>query len=205
MRPRPPFGLTDTIASAFAPAPEVLEWALATFIAEDATLLNEEHAHLRSARLGFLWTNVGNARGMHRVVGQCEFQPPNAIGKWQRARAEVQIEDWFGHVPDFLITLDATYAQECDDASFCSLVEHELYHAGQAKDLFGAPKFTKYGRPVFAMRGHDVEEFVGIVRRYGVGSAAGETSALVAAAKRAPEITEANVRHACGTCLKLAA
>jgi hypothetical protein len=56
-------------------------------------------------------------------------------------------------------------------------------------DEFGCPKFNRQtGLPVFGMIGHDVEEFVGIVRRYGAGSAAGRTRDLVAAAKKKPEI-----------------
>jgi hypothetical protein len=194
--------MSEAGGPAFVPSDELRTWARATFIVEDAALLNEDHAHLGAADVCFLWTSVANSRGMNSIVGQAEFQPPAAIGKWQRARAEQQLTEWFGDLPDFLITLDASYASQCSDAEFCSLVEHELYHCGQAKDEFGAPKFTKYGRPVFAMRGHDVEEFVGIVRRYGVGAAAGQTFALVEAAKRAPEIEGASIRQACGTCLK---
>jgi hypothetical protein len=121
---------------------------------------------------------------MHRIVGQAEPGVRRGMGAWAKSRAELQLRQWFGSIPDFLITIDATYAASCGDVEFCSFVEHQLYHCGQERDLFGAPKFTKYGRPVFAMRGHDVEEFVGIVRRYGVGAAAGY------------------VREACGTCLK---
>jgi len=185
----------------FAPAPDLLEWARATFIEDEASLLNEDHAHLRAADIGFLWTNVPNSRNQNRIVGQAELGTPRAMGKWAKARAESQVETWFGSVPDFLITIDARYASECADAEFCSLIEHELYHCGQERNEFGLPKFTKWGRPVFAMRGHDVEEFVGIVRRYGVGAAAGQTLALVEAARRRPEIASVDISQACGTCL----
>jgi hypothetical protein len=189
----------------FAPAPELASWATDTFIDEDASLLNEEHAHLRHASLGFMWTTVGNARAGHRIVGQCEIMPPAVMGKWARARAIQQIEEWFGALPDFLITLDAHYAAQCDDAEFCSLVEHEMLHAGQELDMFGAPKFRKSGKPAFAIRGHDVEEFVSIVRRYGAGAAAGATRALVEAARQRPEIGGVQISQACGTCRLLRA
>lgn len=205
-RPMPPADLFERFgAASFDPAPDIAEWARDTFIDDDATLHNEEHAHLRFATLGFLWTNVPNARGGHRLVGQCEIMPPMAMGKWQKARAEQQIEGWFGAVPDFLITLDASYAAQCDDAEFCSLVEHEMLHAGQGRDAFGAPKFRKSGQPAFAIRGHDVEEFVSIVRRYGVGAAAGATRALVEAAKQKPEVGSVQISQACGTCRLLRA
>ena len=130
---------------------------------------------------------------------------PRFMGaKWSKARQEQQITEWFGEMPDFLITLDANYAAQCDDVTFCAVVEHELYHCGQALNEFGAPKFNQTtGLPVYAIKGHDVEEFVGVVRRYGVGAAAGQTRALVEAANSAPEIGKAKVSGACGSCKAL--
>lgn len=205
-RPMPPAEMVDGSAGApdFAPAPDLATWASETFIDEDAPLLNEEHTHLRHANVGFVWTTVGNSRAGHRIVGQCEQMPPAVMGKWARARAVFQIEQWFGYLPDFMITLDASYAAQCDDTEFCSLVEHELLHAGQEQTPFG-PKFRKSGKPAFAMRGHDVEEFVSIVRRYGAGAAAGATRELVEAAKHQPEIGAARISQACGTCRLLRA
>ncbi|MQU78407.1 hypothetical protein FB009_109180 [Sinorhizobium medicae] len=111
----------------------------------------------------------------------------------------MQIKQWFGFVPDFIITLDAEYCRHCGDAEFMALVEHELYHAAQDTDAFGAPKFSRStGRPVFTIRGHDVEEFVGVVRRYGADAAG--VRALVDAANGPPEIAKAQISHACGTC-----
>jgi hypothetical protein len=204
-RPAPPAEILEFGGPSFIPAPELETWARDSFIEDGAPIWNEEHAHLQHARIGFLWTAVSNARGGHRIVGQCELMPPMAMGKWQRARAEQQVEAWFGVVPDFLVTLDAHYASHCDDAEFCSLVEHEMLHAGQERDPFGAPRFLKSGKPKFAVRGHDVEEFVSIVRRYGVGAAAGATRALVEAASRKPEVGAVQISQACGTCRLLRA
>ncbi|MFT0533259.1 putative metallopeptidase [Castellaniella hirudinis] len=69
------------------------------------------------------------------------------VDGWQTARQEQQLIEWFGHVPDFLITLAADYCAQCSDAEFC------------------APKFTKDGMPRLALRGHDVEKFIGAVMR----------------------------------------
>ena len=88
---------------------------------------------------------------------------------------------------------------------WCALVEHELYHIGQRDDGFGAPAFTKDGMPKLGIRGHDVEEFVGIVRRYGAGGGASDTAKLVDAARRAPEVGHADIARACGTCILRAA
>jgi hypothetical protein len=204
-RPYPPAELFDPMAPAtFVPDDGLTAWLLETFVAEDAELLNEDHAHLRFATIGALWTNVGNSRQKRRIVGQCELGQPRATqGKWAKARAEQQILGWFGDVPDFILTLDASYAANCTDAEFCALTEHELYHAGQDLDGFGQPKFTKEGRPMFAMKGHDIEQFVGVVRRYGAQAAG--VSALVEAAKGRPEVASASISGACGTCLLRAA
>lgn len=186
----------------FVPAPNLLDWIITTFIDEHGDLANPDHAHLSQAQIGVLWTNADNSRQMRQVVGQAEIMPPMAMGKWQRARVIQQIEEWFGAMPDFLLTFSAPAVEGLDDASFCALVEHELYHCAQARDIYGMPKFNKEGRPVFALRGHDVEEFVGVVARYGA-SAAG-VSAMVQAASLRPSVAVADIAGACGNCLKAA-
>ncbi|WP_426289054.1 putative metallopeptidase [Ensifer adhaerens] len=201
MRPRPPSSMFDDITSpAFSPAEDMRDWVEATFIDPASPVHNPDHAHLAHADIGYLWTTVGNSKKGRRVIGQCETgSPQGTMGKWSRARAEMQVKQWFGHLPDFIITLDADYCRECGDAEFMALVEHELYHAAQDVDAFGAPKFSKStGRPVFVIRGHDVEEFVGVVRRYGADAAG--VRAMVDAANRKPEIARVQIAHACGTC-----
>lgn len=189
----------DNMAGAmFVPAHDLILWAYETFIGADGELVNEDHAHLRFAAIGMLWTNVGNARQGRRILGQAEPGTPRAMGKWAKARAELQVLQWFPAIPDFIITLDAGYAATCDDDSFCALVEHELYHCGQERDEFGNPKFRNTGAPAFGMRGHDVEEFVGVVRRYGA-DAAGVTD-LITAASSPPQVARTRIAHACGTC-----
>lgn len=88
---------------------------------------------------------------------------------------------------------------QAGDAEFCALVEHELYHCGQERDAFGAPKFRQSGLPAFTMRGHDVEEFVGVVRRYGADASG--VRDLVEAASHEPTIARASIAQACGTCM----
>lgn len=85
-----------------------------------------------------------------------------------------------------------------------ALVEHELYHAARHVDAFGAPKFSRsIGRPMFFVCGHDVDEFVGFVRRYGADAAG--VRAMVDAANQKPEIARVQIAHACGRCrLKVA-
>lgn len=203
-RPRPPESLFDhTVFDWFVPAPDLVEWLTATFIEDGAELMNGDHAHLRQARLGALWTNCPNARHGRPILATCETGDARAMGKWAKAKAEQQMVEWFGEIPDFILTFSAGYADSCSDAAFCAVVEHELYHAGQERDEFGQPKFTQAGRPKFGIRGHDIEEFSGVVRRYGVIGE--DMRKLVEAAQSRPEISDEQVAQACGTCQGLRA
>lgn len=200
----PPELFADPLNSRFAPAPEVLKWARAEIMGEGGQLYNEEHQHLDMCHVEFLWAPGGFAKQGRTVLGQCE-EVLFRCNAWQKGRQQQQMADWFGGVPQFLITLDARYCLECSDVEFCALVEHELMHIGQLRDEFGSPAFTRDGFPKLFLRGHDVEEFVGIVRRYGVGHPEGALAQLVAAANAAPEVAKINIARACGTCLLKAA
>lgn len=203
-RPMPPAMFAEPMNSRYAPAPDVLKWAQETFLIEGGELHNEDHLHLQYADIEFLWAPGSFAKQGRTVIGQCE-EVTFRCGPWQKGRQEQQMREWFGSVPDYLITLDARYCLECTDAEFCALVEHELYHIGQEKDLFGGPAFTKDGQPKLMIKGHDVEEFVGVVRRYGIGHPEGALAQLVAAANNTPEVAKINIARACGTCLLKAA
>lgn len=200
-RPMPPATLFEPMGSSFTPAADVANWALATFIREDAQLYNADHAHLEFANFSVLWATAGFAKQGRFVLGQCE-EVTFRCGPWQKQRQELQMREWFGFVPGFLITLDASYCSTCSDAEFCALLEHELYHIGHKKDDFGQPAFCQDGTPKLGMRGHDVEEFVGVVRRYG---ASPEVKQLIDAAKTTPEVVNHTIARACGTCLLRAA
>lgn len=204
-RPMPPECLFDIEqGDQFIPAPEIIEWAMETFVMEGSPLHNPEHGHLEMANIGVLWTNVANSKNGRMIVGQCEVGDPMAMGKWAKAKARIQVEQWFGFIPDFILTFDAGYASQCSDIEWCALVEHELLHAAQDRDMYGAPKFSaSTGRPVWAIRGHDVQEFTSIVRRYGADAV--HVREFVDAANQRPEVGHASVAHACGVCLSRAA
>ncbi len=196
---RPAAPLDLDIAGEFRAAPELEAWARAAFIDETGPLVNPAHAHLRSARIGFLWTNVANARAMVAIAATCELGKPQGQGRWAKARSAQQIRAWFGSEPDFIITVSASVWAMCGDIDACALIEHELHHAAQERDEFGMPKFSKTtGRPCFALLDHDVSEFIGVVQRYGaVGRGVAD---LVAAANKGPSIGSASITRACGTC-----
>lgn len=204
-RPMPPIDLGQVVPDgespkALVPAPDIRSWVINTILADDGALHNPDHKHLLNANLCFLWGASSFAKAGRKVLGQAE-QVMFRVGGWQKQRQEQQMIEWFGHVPDFLITLAADYCAQCTDAEFCALLEHELYHIAHELDDFGAPKFTQYGAPKLRIVAHDVEEFIGVVRRYGPSA---DVARLVDAAKAMPEVGRLNISRACGCCLKVA-
>jgi hypothetical protein len=200
-RPGPPADLIESLQSQLQPAPDLSTWIQETILAEDGPLHNPDHAHLIDAGLCFLWASSAFTKKGRTVVGQAE-QVMFRAGGWQKARQEQQMREWFGSVPEFIITLAADYCAQCSGAEFCALVEHELYHLGQLTDEFGAPAFYKDGRPKIGLRGHDVEEFIGVVQRYGASS---QVAKMVEAAKSIPKVSIVSIARSCGTCLLNAA
>lgn len=180
------------------PAEGIGEWVNEQILSDEGNLYNPDHFHLLNADLCFLWASTAFTRKGRTVLGQCEEVAMRA-GGWQKARMEQQMYEWFGRVPQFIITLAADYCAQCNDLEFCALLEHELYHITQATDDFGAPRFNRdTGLPVLKLCGHDVEEFVGVVRRYGASHAVQE---LVDAANNPAEVAHLDVVRACGTCV----
>lgn len=184
----------------YQPAPELLIWALGSIVASSGSIHNPDHVHLADADLAFAWASAGFQKAGRTVLGQAE-QVMFRAGGWQKARQEQQMIEWFGRVPAFLITLSADYCASCNDEEFCALVEHELYHLGQAMDAHGAPAFDKLGRPKLRTVGHDVEEFVGVVARYGPSA---DVRRLVVAASAAPAVPRLHIARACGCCSRMA-
>lgn len=205
-RPLPPPHLfADNLAPlTFAPAPEVLDWLTAEILMDTGSIHNPEHQHLLSTDLRVLWASAPSRRGGRQVIGTAE-EVAFRCSAWQKGRQEQQMREWFGYVPDWLITLDASYCASCSDPEFCALVEHEMCHIAQARDEFGALAFTKEGQPKIKLVGHDVEEFVSVVARYGVGDPNGALAKLAAAARQEPTVSRVSIAGACGTCLLRAA
>jgi hypothetical protein len=202
-RPHPPDDAGEDVPQRFTPDLMFAEWIRGTFVEAPGPLANIDHEHLIDATIGVLWTNCINVTKMRHVLATAEI-PQTMGGAWKRGRAEQQLRDWFEADVDFLLTF---YAPECarlDDRSFCALVEHELYHCAQERDQYGSPKFDRLtGRPIFGIRGHDVEEFTGVVRRYGATSP--DVTAMVRAANQRPQLADSPIEIACGTCARAAA
>ncbi len=197
-RPFPSMRLLESF-DRFEPSSELQDWATRVFLTPGGPLYNPVHSHLVLAIPCFVWTTLPYRKGDQVVAGLAEMLGQKS-SSWPKGRADQQLTDWFGMVPQFLITLHAEIAASMNDVNFCALVEHELYHCGQAVDSFGSPAFTDEGLPRYRLRRHDVEEFVDIVGRYGPGAGAGRTADLVRVGSRPPSVGAASIAQACGSC-----
>lgn len=194
----------------FAAAPGLAAWARAAFLEEDGPFYVDEHAHLAEAWIAWAWAFVpGRTRG-RSIIGETQLAAPRG-STWSRLRDAATIAGWWRAMPDaergadsegpdLLITLYAPWCTAADDGSFGALVDHELCHCGQALDGYGAPRINQTtGRPQYEIRGHDVEEFVGVVRRWGA-RALPDVERMAAAARKRPEFSAAQIAAGCGTC-----
>ncbi|WP_394556232.1 putative metallopeptidase [Acinetobacter baumannii] len=208
IRPFPPQELIDKAdeeeAIRLAPAPDLMNWVIANFLTIGGPLHNPDHDHIaelihdNEEFLAFAWASSACMAKKRMVLGQCEkvmFQQ----GGWKKARQEQQMRDWFGFVPVYLITIDASYCDQATDRDFCALIEHELYHIGVERDEDGDPLISEMtGLPKHYLAGHDVEEFVGVVKRWGADES---VKRLIEVAKQAPFVSDVNISKCCGTCL----
>lgn len=183
MFPKPPKSCLVALDAHFEAADKVRDWAFKTFIKAGGPLCNPDHEHLLEAKILFLWASYSETRNGEAVAGTAECYRPQEK-KWNTGRSAELLRVFNGgEDPDFIVTLWASYVHEASPEAICALVEHELYHCGQAKDKDGEPRFLG-GQPVWKMRGHDVEEFIGVVERYGATNSS--LKAMEAAFSRPP-------------------
>ncbi|RPE30838.1 hypothetical protein EC846_1539 [Acinetobacter sp. BIGb0102] len=209
IRPFPPTELMDKAdeeeAIRLAPAPDLMQWVIDNFLTIGGPLHNPDHDHIAELIhdgeefLAFAWASSACVAKKRMVLGQCEKVMFNQ-GGWRKARQEQQMRDWFGYVPVYLITIDASFCEQASDRDFCALIEHELYHIGVERDPEdGEPIYSDMtGLPKHYLAGHDIEEFVGVVKRWGASE---DVKRLVEVAKQAPFVSDVNISRCCGTCL----
>lgn len=207
-RPFPPTDLLDQAeqeeAIRLAPAPELKEWVVKNWLTVGGELHNPDHDHIAELLhdneqfLAFAWASSAAVAKKRMVLGQCEKVMFNQ-GGWKKARQEQQMRDWYGFVPQYLITIDATYCEQANDRDFCRLIEHELYHIGVERDEDGEVIYSDHtGLPKHYLAGHDVEVFFGEIRQHGVDSS---VQRLLDIAKNAPFASETNIAACCGNCV----
>jgi len=180
------------------PAQDLKKWVVANFLTLGGPLHNPDHDHIAELLhdneefLAFAWASSAYTRAKRMVLGQCEkvmFQQ----GGWKKARQEQQMRDWFGFVPTYLIT------ERANDTEFCYLLEHELYHIGVMKDENGEIIYSdSTGLPKHYLAGHDVEEFVGVVKRWGQSK---NVKRLIEVAKNPPFVSNLDISKCCGNCV----
>ncbi|HBJ4217804.1 TPA: hypothetical protein LCN40_003566 [Acinetobacter baumannii] len=206
IRPFPPTDFIDQAeeeeAIRLTPAPDLKKWVVANYLTIGGPLHNPDHIaeliHDNEEFLAFAWASSACMAKKRMVLGQCEKVMFNQ-GGWKKARQEQQMRDWFGYVPVYLITIDASYCDQATDRDFCALIEHELYHIGVERDEDGDPLISEMtGLPKHYLAGHDVEEFVGVVKRWGADES---VKRLIEVAKQAPFVSDVNISKCCGTCL----
>jgi len=177
---------------------DLTTWIYSLFLNEDSPYYKEDHKHLRSAHIGFLWSNVPNKKQNKIVLGTAEIFSPKGDA-WQKARQHQQIISWFNRIPDFIITLYAPILMSIDLPSFCAVIDHELYHCGQKRGHFSEPLFDrKTGKPKYCIIGHSFEEFTGVIRSWGLGAVSPEISEAFEYAKQGAEFDLAQLANYCG-------
>jgi len=126
------------------------------------------------------------------TLGKCYCQP-SAQGDL-RPLFEQLLEDTLGFYPDFLIVLNAEWWGQASEREREILVFHESLHARQAVDKYGAPRFDRAtGRPVPAIRPHDVEEFTAVAARYGAWKSDLQEFAAALNGQRPPAVDDVPV------------
>ena len=181
-------GQLDSDFGAYARAPDELTPIVQT------VLLMPEHAHLvdGEAAIDWLLKRDEKIKGGRQVLGTANI--PRVQGELNPC-FQWLLENYFGRMPDFLIILDREFWLSATRRQREILVYHELTHCIHKKDMFGDPLYDENERPRWGLRGHDVEEFTAVVRRYGAWNPdlaaffeAAKTHALEA---RAPELPAA--------------
>ncbi|MGS5621260.1 putative metallopeptidase, partial [Acinetobacter baumannii] len=74
-----------------------------------------------------------------------------------------------------------------------------LYHIGVMRDEDGEIVYSdSSGLPKHYLAGHDVEEFIGVVKRYGPSK---NVKRLIEVAKNPPFVSNLDILKCCGNCV----
>jgi hypothetical protein len=121
-----------------------------------AEIRAEQHFDTAAAKIALAWRKGTKANADGKIV----------LGRCVKATdLQRELVDY-----DFVIVLNKEFWEdpEFDRAKKLALLDHEMCHAARALDSEGEPMIDSKQRPVWRVRGHDVEEFEEIVARHGV-------------------------------------
>jgi hypothetical protein len=120
------------------------------------TVREAHHPDTIEAKIALAWKRgIKVDSDGHLVLGQCV-----KANELQR-----ELVDY-----DFVIVLNR---EVWEDAQFTreqkvALIDHEMCHVAPAVDEDGEPRIDSKNRPVWRLRGHDIEEFTAIIARHGL-------------------------------------
>jgi hypothetical protein len=191
--------------STFEPAPELRAFLHHTFILKGAPFHRPEYEHLVEAKIAVLWTNRERVKDGLMTLGMAQLYRASG-DKWTAGVGQQQVLRWFSSwwddpqdpFPDFVLYFYAPAVAAMNDPTACALFAHELRHCAQKRDRWGEPMFDENGDPVFAIQGHDVEQFVSVVEDFGIEAAGQAGLAFVEAAQRPPRFGHVEVAGVCG-------
>ena len=109
-------------------------------------LIEDHHTHLCGARIEYLF-RLGRWEKKHRQV----------LGQAKLAAEDIRFIADF----DFIITVSLDAWNHADKNQRTALIDHELYHCTENS----APESDEN---VWGIDDHDVQEFIAVVRRYGL-------------------------------------
>jgi hypothetical protein len=130
-----------------------------------------EHAHLVDAVIGYVFrddmlTRQGKVVAAEAILVERILQSDKRYSRMVKAfilhvlGAEV--------LPDFVMLIDRNIWEGQSAEEKLALVDHELSHMHFATEEDGeTQKFHRDGSPWWSLRGHDVEEFCGVIERNG--------------------------------------
>jgi Putative phage metallopeptidase len=122
------------------------------------------------ATIDWLFKRDEKIRGGRQILGAVHM--PKVPGELNPCFGWM-LERVFGRKPDFLVILDRNYWLEPSETHAAIphlreiLVYHELTHCIHQVDREGGKRYDHDERPIWGLRGHDVEEFTAVARRYG--------------------------------------
>jgi len=109
-------------------------------------LIAKHHSHLVEAKIKYLFR-----------TGSWSTQKRETWGKAQR----ISGQQAFLTGLDFVITVHMDVWEQLDEKERIALVDHELAHCCKGED-------DPEGNPTWYIQGHDVEEFISVIRRHGL-------------------------------------